>query len=521
MQIKCLHPTVILNPEARNRALEFHHLVIKNRVILYDIRLFLLDIPAYNAKRYSVSPDDLATCYLLNTDTGDTLPLYICVPCGRCLLCRKRSANDLAARAIAETNVSGRPPLFITLTYDNLFLRYDDETGYPTLCKVDLQLFLKRLRSLLDNRGIEHNLRYFACGEYGSKSKRPHYHMLLWNFPVDYFHGNMLKIELFIMKAWSEYLTTQDGLRIRARKQCRTCPFASDKNSFKCVMRNEKGLCNSYESILSDKGSLVYRRRHLGIVRVLPGNAGAPAYITKYMVKGSNAPASTCEPPFRVASNRNGGIGSAYIRSIKYDILKNPGLEAIPIPDKVTGSNRVFYLHVNSWVKNTLLPGPSNYLPKKEYEQVREFVSLYSLFYHVSQQLYRLYPMDKWIDGTLHYYYDDFCDPKTRSLWYKCYKHCSPFVLPDIEHYNLGNWIKTRELFNEYIYTLTERLDILAEIVLKIPIDHLYFVARKQYQQSRYEIFAKKFKDVPPINLTGLAENIVLSLRKNQWREVL
>lgn len=60
---------------------------------------------------------------------------------------------------------------FFTLTYSNDFL-----PDPPQLSPKDLQLFLKRLRRRLEPRRI----RFFACGEYGSKTLRPHYHGVLF-----------------------------------------------------------------------------------------------------------------------------------------------------------------------------------------------------------------------------------------------------------------------------------------------------------------------------------------------------
>lgn len=48
-----------------------------------------------------------------------------------------------------------------------------------TLCKKHLQDFFKRLRK---NTGVK--LQYFACGEYGKKFGRPHYHLLVWTDSV-------------------------------------------------------------------------------------------------------------------------------------------------------------------------------------------------------------------------------------------------------------------------------------------------------------------------------------------------
>jgi hypothetical protein len=78
--------------------------------------------------------------------------------------------------------------------------------------------------------------------------------------------------------------------------------------------------------------------------------------------------------------------------------------------------------------------------------------------------------------------------------------------------------LATREYFNEYMYTLTERLDILARKVLDIEIDDSYFRSREQYLKTRVEIFKKKYGD-KKTNLDALAENITLSVERNRWRE--
>ena len=60
---------------------------------------------------------------------------------------------------------------FVTLTYDNEHLPFD-----LSIHKLDLQLFFKRLRSDLGSRKIK----YFACGEYGDNTCRPHYHSIIF-----------------------------------------------------------------------------------------------------------------------------------------------------------------------------------------------------------------------------------------------------------------------------------------------------------------------------------------------------
>jgi len=60
---------------------------------------------------------------------------------------------------------------FITLTYDDKYLPY-----HGSLDISDLQGFMKRLRKRYGS-----GIRFFACGEYGSVTFRPHYHALLFN----------------------------------------------------------------------------------------------------------------------------------------------------------------------------------------------------------------------------------------------------------------------------------------------------------------------------------------------------
>lgn len=67
---------------------------------------------------------------------------------------------------------------FITLTYDTDFVPIS-KNGFMSLNKRDVQLFLKRLRKKCNDS--EHPIKYYAVGEYGGKTKRPHYHIILFN----------------------------------------------------------------------------------------------------------------------------------------------------------------------------------------------------------------------------------------------------------------------------------------------------------------------------------------------------
>lgn len=114
-----------------------------------------------------LSPDKL-------TDETPYQENVVAIPCGKCVGCRIDKANDWATRATIEA-MQYKDNCFLTLTYNN-----ENLPKNRTLVKRDLQLFWKRLRKT----GAK--IRYIACGEYGPKTLRPHYHAIIFNyFPKD------------------------------------------------------------------------------------------------------------------------------------------------------------------------------------------------------------------------------------------------------------------------------------------------------------------------------------------------
>jgi len=113
---------------------------------------------------------------LVSTIKGDGAAITI--PCGRCIGCRLERSRQWAIRCINEAQLH-EENAFITLTYNDEKIVYGkNETG--TLVPADLQLFWKRLRKELDKNGKR--IRYFACGEYGDTTNRPHYHACLFGY---------------------------------------------------------------------------------------------------------------------------------------------------------------------------------------------------------------------------------------------------------------------------------------------------------------------------------------------------
>lgn len=94
------------------------------------------------------------------------------IPCGQCMGCRIDRSLDWSIRCANEIQMHERA-CFVTLTYAPDYLPSDGN-----LVKADLQKFFKRLRKALAPLKI----RYYACGEYGDKTERPHYHALIFGY---------------------------------------------------------------------------------------------------------------------------------------------------------------------------------------------------------------------------------------------------------------------------------------------------------------------------------------------------
>ncbi len=112
---------------------------------------------------------------------------WMALPCGKCPGCMKRRSSGWSFRLMKEGE-RAETALFVTLTYDTQYVPLT-KSGFMSLNKRHIQLYMKRLRKLSDKK-----LKYYVCGEYGSKRNRPHYHMIIFNADAD-------KVE----RAWSEY----------------------------------------------------------------------------------------------------------------------------------------------------------------------------------------------------------------------------------------------------------------------------------------------------------------------------
>lgn len=154
------------------------------------------------------------------------------IPCGKCTDCRLAYSREWATRCMLEARYYEHNQ-FVTLTYDPekvpLSIGCDLETGEicekGTLVPDDLKKFMKDLRRYYEHHYNHTGIRFYACGEYGSKEEyidrhgnkrvgtaRPHFHLIIFNLPVkdkEYFftnknHDRIYTSQILFEKIWKK-----------------------------------------------------------------------------------------------------------------------------------------------------------------------------------------------------------------------------------------------------------------------------------------------------------------------------
>lgn len=146
--------------------------------------------------------------------TNPNTPIYsVQVPCGKCLECLKKYQNDWSIRIFEHLQSVGLG-LFVTLTYrENVTYRdfkktypyacknlplppqqcvprvIDKTTGetYRTVYKKHIQNCFKRFRQYRKKKGLDNPFSYFLTAEYGPRTARPHYHMIVFGLKYNEF----------------------------------------------------------------------------------------------------------------------------------------------------------------------------------------------------------------------------------------------------------------------------------------------------------------------------------------------
>lgn len=116
------------------------------------------------------------------------------IQCGHCPACKLTSRSSWANRMEMELPYH-KNAWFLTLTYDDENIPYrwtwNNMTGEIvtenySLRYDDIKSFWKRLRRYIDYHklGDSTKLKYFASGEYGGTTHRPHYHAIVYDLPI-------------------------------------------------------------------------------------------------------------------------------------------------------------------------------------------------------------------------------------------------------------------------------------------------------------------------------------------------
>lgn len=92
--------------------------------------------------------------------------------CGSCLPCRRKRRRLWTHRLMLES-LEAQGAAFVTLTY-----RPENTPVDGSLVPEHLQSWLKRLREMIAPRRV----RFYAVGEYGDETSRPHYHVALFGY---------------------------------------------------------------------------------------------------------------------------------------------------------------------------------------------------------------------------------------------------------------------------------------------------------------------------------------------------
>ena len=174
-----------------------------------------LKVTSYDVDHLEVTDNGLVKKYKppvtgLNSVVSDFLEL----PCGQCIECRLNRSRQWANRCMLEATYHPQS-LFLTLTYDNEHLPTneiitpDGEIAYVgTLVKSDMSKFMKALRQEYSYHH-DNELRFFGCGEYGSDTMRPHFHIIVFGLLLDdlvfhhkNFQGDMFFTSETLQKCW-------------------------------------------------------------------------------------------------------------------------------------------------------------------------------------------------------------------------------------------------------------------------------------------------------------------------------
>ena len=228
------------------------------KIVPYDAQCIFKPFGSDNYEVHGHVLDRLVAQGVVYTD-------FVPIPCGQCIGCRLDYSKQWATRCMLESEYHDEN-YFITLTYDDEHVPYSeyvDEDGVVqdslTLVKKDVQDFVKRVRRYFDYTGQE-GFRYFCCGEYGSKTARPHYHMIAFGLHLD-------DLELYQRTPLGDYYTSEflsgkwkNGYVIIGSVTYQSCAYVS-----RYILKKQKGASSDVYSAFNISPEFTVMSRNPGI----------------------------------------------------------------------------------------------------------------------------------------------------------------------------------------------------------------------------------------------------------------
>lgn len=370
--------------------------------------------------------------YFAVTKSGHHLPVYVVVPCNHCMLCKQKRASEWSLRCLAENTLSVTRPIFATLTYE-------DGKIPPELLSVrDIQLFLKRLRINLERKyDTKVNLRYFLCSEYGKNTLRPHYHVIFWNWPVQF--ASFSSVHNDIKQAW------QNGF-----------VFVSNPDNKR-------------------------------------GGSSCITYATKYMRKGCPKPRPDATDPFFLYSRRP-GIGMGYLMKHLDFYREHQEVKTISIKDPYSPLTMTTTIP-QTW-RSKIHPSVSRIIPKEIRDAYGMLFNYRNFVFENCKDCRILYKVDNILhkfDFLSDYLVYDFTDspslPMDEFSTYHDRFYPSLFIeqfLNTLDSYQLDDY-----LCNLSLELFTKKIDLMLDsIPMQYNLDYLTEQCKKNNKKiEEKEIF--------------------------------
>lgn len=196
---------------------------------------------------------------------------FVQIPCGSCIGCRLDYSRQWAERCLLELEYH-KESWFVTLTYDDDHVPWTEcimpDTGevteHMTLIKKEFSDFMKRLRSNYEYRFPDaEKLRFYACGEYGGNSYRPHYHAIIYGLHLDDLvfykknvNGDNLYNSEFLSKCWN------NGFVVVGQVTWESCAYVA-----RYIMKKQKGEEAAVYEILNIEPEFTLMSRRPGIAK--------------------------------------------------------------------------------------------------------------------------------------------------------------------------------------------------------------------------------------------------------------